>query len=136
MFNQEARRNKRRASLQGANEAGEESLPIGAAEERIGSILGMRHQAEDSAGFVEDASDCMRRAVEIFGLRHLAIRSAIAEGDEPPLIEPVQRFGVGGVVAVVMCNRHPDHLTRFVPASKDRLVVLDALMDVATSETQ
>src|SRR5215472_672941 len=80
MINQEARRNKRRASLQGANEAGEEGLPIGAAEERIGSILGMRHQAEDRAGLVEDAGDRMRRAVEIFCLRHLAIRSAIAEG--------------------------------------------------------
>src|SRR5215469_16047204 len=126
MFKQEAGRNKRRGSLQGANETGEEGLPIGAAEQRIGSILWVRHQTKDGAGLVEDASDRTRRAVEIFSLRHLAIRSAIAEGDEPLLLEPVQRFGVGGVVAVVMCDRHPDHRTRFVPASKDRLVVLDA----------
>ena len=89
MFNQEAGRNKRRGSLQSANEAGEEGLPIGAAEERIGSVFGMRHEAEDGAGFVEDAGDRSRRAVEIFGLGHHAIRAAIAEGDEPLLFEPV-----------------------------------------------
>ena len=36
-----------------------------AAEERIGRVLGMRHQAEDGAGVVEDAGDRAGRAVEI-----------------------------------------------------------------------
>src|SRR5215472_14767287 len=126
MFGARGGQNKWRGLLQGADKAGKEGLPIDTAEERIGSVLWMRHQAEDGAGLVEDAGDRSHRAVEIFGLRHPAIGSAIAERDEPLLLESVQRFGVGGVVAVVMCNRHPDHLTRFVPASKDRLVVLDA----------
>ena len=49
MFGARGGQNKWRGLLQGADKAGKEGLPIGAAEERIGSVLWMRHQAEDGA---------------------------------------------------------------------------------------
>jgi hypothetical protein len=54
--------------------------------------------------------------------------------DKPPILDPVERIGVGGVIAVVMGNRYPYRLSRAVTAGKDRLVVLDAQVNVAAGE--
>ena len=43
----------------------EEKPAIGAAEERIGGALGMRHQAEDVAGGTDQAGDIVLRAVRV-----------------------------------------------------------------------
>src|SRR5205085_4845127 len=89
-------------SLQRADEAGKEGLPVGAAEERVRRVLGMRHQSEDGAGFVEDASDRAGRAVEIVIIAQLSRGAAITEGDEAVLLEPIERVRIGGIAAVVM----------------------------------
>src|SRR6202011_1291261 len=112
-------------SLQRAYQTVEERPPIGAAEQRVRSIFGMRHQPQDRAAVAEDAGDRTRRTVEIYRSGKLPIPPAIAEGDEPLMLEPVERLGVGSVIPVVVSNRHPDRLPCCVAASKDRLIVLD-----------
>src|SRR5690348_9266827 len=46
-----------RRSLQRGDEAGEEGQAVGAAEQRVGGVLGVRHQPQDRAAVVEDAGD-------------------------------------------------------------------------------
>src|SRR5690348_12828387 len=96
----------------------------------------MRHQAQDGAAFAQDAGDCARRAVEVLCGRNLAARAAITKGNTPLPFEPVESVGISGVVAVVMRDRHPNRLARLVAASKNRLAVLDAQMDVSAGEAQ
>src|ERR1700726_4542800 len=96
----------------------------------------MRHQAEDSAGLVVDAGDGAGRAVEVCDFDTLARRTAIAERDEAASFEPVERLGIGGIVAVVMRDRHPDRLAGLIAASEDCLVVLDAQINLAARKTQ
>src|SRR5712692_3711076 len=52
-------------SLQRADEAVEQAAAIRAAEERIGRVLGMRHQPQDGAAVVEDAGDGAGRTVDV-----------------------------------------------------------------------
>ncbi len=89
---------------------------------------------EHRAVWLEDAGDRAGRAVEIVRLGEAAVGGAIAEGDQALAFEPVERIGVGGVVAVVMGDRHPDRLAGIVAAGKDRLAVLDPQMDVAAGK--
>src|SRR5690242_5601014 len=123
-------------SLQGADQAGKEGLPVGAAEERVGGVLGVRHQPQDGAGLVEDAGDRTGRAVEIVVVAELPRRAAIAKGDETALLEPIERVGISGVAAIVMRHRHADRLAGGIAAGKDRLIVLDAQMHVLAGEAE
>ena len=124
-----------RASVSQASESGNVAA-VGAAEQRVAGVLGMRHQAENGAGLVENAGNRARRAVEVGPLVALAARSAIAEGDEAARFETVERLGICGVIAVVMSDRHPNCRSGFVAAGKDRLVVLDAQINIAAGESQ
>src|SRR5207248_8012281 len=108
--------------LQRAYQPFEEGLAVGAAEQRVGGVLGMRHQSENCAGLVEDAGDRARRAVEVCFLGTLTTRVAIAEGDEAMRFEPVERLGICRIIPVVMRDRHPDSLAGFIAAGKDRLI--------------
>src|SRR5205807_9045300 len=117
-------------SLQRADEAAKEGLPVGAAEERVGRVLGMGHQAQDRARLVKDTGDRAGRAVEIVIVAQMSRGAAITEGDETALLEPIERVRIGGIAAVVMRDGHADRLTRRVAAGENRLVVLDAQMDV------
>ena len=122
--------------LQRAHQPVEEGLAVGAAEEWVAGVFGMRHQAENRAGLVEDAGDRASRAVEVCFFVTLAARSAIAEGDEATRFKPVERVRVCSVIAIVMRDRHPNSLAGFIAVGKDRLVVLDAQIDLAASEAQ
>src|SRR6516162_3678188 len=95
----------------------------------------MRHQTENRTGLVKDTGDRPRRAVDVlFG--DFAVRSAVPKGDEPLTLESVERLGVGRVVAVMMGNRNPDRLARFVAAGEDRLAVFDTQMHVPADKPQ
>src|SRR5436305_4022 len=123
-------------SLQGADEAGEQALAVGAAEERVGGVFRVRHQPQDGAGLVEDAGDRASRSVDVVRVGQFAGGAAITEGDPTLAFEPVERLGVSGVVAVVMRGRHPDRLAGGIAAGEDRLVVLDPQVHVAADEGQ
>src|SRR5437763_1553680 len=122
------------ASLQRADKAGKEGLPVSAAEKRVGRVLGVRHQAQHRARLVEDTGDRSSRAVEIVGIAKLSRGAAITERDEAALLEPIERVGIGGIAAIVMRDGPADRLTRRVAAGEDRLVVLDAQIDVLAGE--
>src|SRR5579863_4949252 len=82
----------RRSSLQRADKAVEKGPAVGAAEERIGGVLGVRHQPQNRAGVVEDAGDGAGRAVEVIVVGQRARRAAIAEGDAALALQPVERI--------------------------------------------
>ena len=63
-----------------------------------------------------------------------AVRPAIAEGDAAFAFEPVQRLVIGEVIAVVMRDRHRDHLARLIARGEDGLAVLDAQIHVLAVE--
>ncbi len=100
-----------------AAETGEEPRAVGAAVRRVGRALGVRHQPEHPPVRREDAGDVARRAVGVVD---------VAEGDAVLALEPVERVGVGEVVAVVVGDRQPDGLA----AARSRAV--KALSAVAT----
>ena len=66
-----------------------------------------------------------RRAVDLAG---------IAEGDPAFALEPVERLGVGLVIAVMMGDRDDDLLARLVAGGEGRLAVLDRQRHVAADE--
>src|SRR6185437_6817752 len=69
-------RSSRRQRL---GEAGEKGGAVGAAEDRVGRILGVRHEAEHRLRLVEDAGDAARRAVVVVLFRQGTRGTAIAE---------------------------------------------------------
>ncbi len=77
-------------------QAFEQAAAVGAAMGGLHHPLRMRHQAEHVAGRVENAGYAPRRTVHLAG---------IAEGDPAFALEPVERFGIGLVIAVVMRDR-------------------------------
>ena len=89
--------------------------------------LGVRHHAEHIAGVVEDPGDVARRAVDLAG---------VAERDPAFAFEPVERLGIGLVIAVVVGDRDRDLLARRIGAGEDRLAVLDLQADRAADEVQ
>ena len=58
--------------------------------------FGVGHHAEHVPGGIEHARDLPRRAVDVAG---------VAERDAAFAFEPVERFGVGEVIAVVVRDR-------------------------------
>src|SRR6185503_17199773 len=85
---------------------------------------------------VEDAGDGARRAIGVRLLAERAVGPAIAEGDSAFALEAVERCLIGEIIAVVMRDRHVDHLALGIAAREDRLAGLDAQMDVAAMEAQ
>src|SRR6476469_6907910 len=85
-------------SRQGLDQALEQRLAVAAAEQRLDGILRMRHQPHHRLGLVEDAGDVLDRAVGVSRTVDRAVRRAVAEGDLPAILEPLQRVGVGEVV--------------------------------------
>src|SRR3546814_6489029 len=77
----------------------EQAAAVGAAVGGLDPAFGMRHHAEDIAGRIEDAGDVARRAVDVGG---------IAEGDAAFAFEPVERIGIGEIIAVMM-RRSEEH---------------------------
>ena len=69
----------------------------------------MRHQPADAQIGGEDAGDVVPRAVAVGGRRDLAIRRAVAEGDEVLVVQSRQRRVVAEVVAIAMCHRRAEH---------------------------
>src|SRR5438552_3276934 len=65
-------RSRRGGAHQRSRYAVEEAASVGAAEQLVGGVLGMRHQAEHRLRLVEDAGDVARRAVVVVGRRELA----------------------------------------------------------------
>ena len=74
----------------------EQPPPVGAAMGGFDHALGVRHHAEHVAGLVDDAGDVARRSVDGAG---------VAERDAAFAFQPVERLGIGGVIAVVMGDR-------------------------------
>ena len=68
---------------------------VGAAEQRVGHALRMRHQAEHASWLVEHAGDVAQRAVGIGCGRDVAVGVAVAEGDVALAFERVERRVVG-----------------------------------------
>ena len=76
----------------------------------------MRHHAEHIARGVEHPGDAPLRSVDLL---------AVAEGHAAFALEPVERFAIGEVVAVMVRHWQTDHLSGLVARGKQRLVVFD-----------
>jgi hypothetical protein len=85
------------------------------------------HQAEHIAGRVDDTGDIARRAIDRFG---------IAEHHPALALQPVERFGIGDIVAVVMRHRDPHDLAGVIAAGEDRLRRFDRQRNVAADEIE
>ena len=88
----------------------------------------MRHQAEHvAAGSAQDAGDVGRRAVRVVD---------VAQGDPVLVREPLQRVGVGEVVAVVVRHRESDALAGGVSAGERARGRRDLQLDRAADEAE
>ena len=76
------------------------------------------------------------RAVGIAGAVDRAVGRAIAEGDLAAILEPLQRVGVGEVIALGMGDRDLDHLARLVAVGEQALAGLDLEVHVAADELE
>ena len=73
------------ASLQRADEAVEQAASVGSSQQRVGGVLGMRHQPQDGAAVVEDAGDGAGRAVEVVGVgQTLVVPFAVPRAQRDP----------------------------------------------------
>ena len=89
----------------------EQRLAVGRAEQRLDGVLRMRHQAQHVLGAVEDAGDVARRAVGVVASSSVAVGAAIAERDLAVRLRARSSVSlVGEVIAVVMRDRHAEHL--------------------------
>src|SRR5260221_2916083 len=77
----------------------EDDTAIGAAEEGIAGALGMRHEAEDIAPFVDDAGDALDGAVWIGGIDRRTARADVAQEHAALGIELAKGRGVSHVAA-------------------------------------
>src|SRR6185312_15636236 len=123
-------------SREGLDDAFEQCLAIGAAEHRLGGVLGMRHQPHHRLGLVEDAGDVADRTVGIAAAIHGAVGRAVAERDLAAILQALQRVVVGEVVAFGMGHRDLDDLARLVAVGEQALAGLDLEMHVGADELQ
>src|SRR6185437_11627446 len=123
-------------STQGLRNAFEKTYAVGVAEQRVGGVLGMRHQAEHAFALIENAGDVASRAVKVGVLAEIAAIVAIAERDAAVAFEPVERSVVREIIAVVMRDRHADHLTGIVAACERTFAGFDAKMHVPAVELE
>src|SRR6185437_15515782 len=127
-------------SRKGLDQSFEQRLAVAAAEQRLHGVLRMRHQAHHGLGLVEHAGDVLDRAVGI-GLMtkkavDRAVGRAVAEGDLAAILEPLQRVGVGEVIAFGMSDRDLDHLAHLVAVGEQALAGLDLEVHVAAHELE
>src|SRR3546814_4970461 len=79
------------------------------------------------ARIVEHAGDRPRRPVDVIG---------IAERDASLALDPVERRGVGEIIAVMMRNGNVDLLARLIGGGEQRLAVLDLERHRAADEVE
>ena len=73
------------------------------------------------------ACDVARAAVDLFG---------VAERDAAFALDPVERFGIRDVIAIVMRDGKADRLALRIPGSKGRGGVLHVQRDIAADEVE
>jgi hypothetical protein len=83
------------------------------------------HHAQHVAAIVEHAGDIALRTVDRFG---------IAERHAAFAFQPVERFGIGVIVAVMVRDRDVDPLARVVAGGEQRLAGFDLQRHVAADE--
>src|SRR5687768_1415625 len=66
---------------QAAEERLEDQQPVGSAQRALGGSLGMRHQPQDVALFVDDPGDVVQRPVGVRLAGDLAVLGAVPEDD-------------------------------------------------------
>src|SRR5439155_21118020 len=102
----------RHGMCHGLRHIGEDSIPVGATEERLDAALGVRHEPEDVARLVPDPRDVRDRAIRIRLERRRALRVDVAEHDAPGRLELGDRVGVRDEAALAVTDRHAQHLAR------------------------
>src|SRR6185312_13231123 len=123
-------------SRKGLDQSFEQRLAVAAAEQRLHGVLRMRHQAHHRLGLVEHAGDVLDRAVGIAGAVDRSVGRAIAESDLAAILQPLQRVGVGEVIALGMGDRDLDHLADLVAVGEQTLAGLDLEVHVAAHELE
>ena len=80
-------------------QAFEQAAPVLVAVRGFGGALGVGHHAKHVAARVEQPGDAIGRPVD---------RAAVAKGDEPFALDPLERRRIGLEIAVVMRHRQAD----------------------------
>jgi hypothetical protein len=106
------------------HQALEQAPPVGAADERVDQVLGMRHQPEHVEMLRINPGDGIKRAVAVGVRRHGPAGVAVAEGDAAVAFEPAQGFAVGEIIALAVRHAHLEGLARPVRPRKDRIGAL------------
>src|SRR5690606_30917011 len=113
-------------------QAVEEGPAVVAPQKRVRRALGVRHQAENIALLVVDASDIVRRSVRVRALASRTVGVTVSKRDPTFAIEAPKRLGVGEVIAVMMGHRYADGLADPVASREQRMLRLDTQVHEAT----
>src|SRR5829696_5624259 len=95
------------------------------AEGWIRHPFGMRHDTDDVAALVADASDVVRRAVWVL---------QVAQHDALLVLQPRKRLRVGEVVSLVVGNGQNQLFARITPCGPWRVCALDTDVDAVAYE--
>src|SRR5437867_3089003 len=108
----------------GGDERLKQLPPVFVAEDPLGAPVWMGHEAEDVPLLVQNPGDGLDRAGGI-GLRGQApLLVAIAEGDAPLRLQPLQSFRIGEVAPFPVPHRHPQDLARPQLPGEGRVLAL------------
>src|ERR1700726_2180485 len=119
---------------QGPRQTLEQAAPIGAADQGVDEVLGVRHQAEHAQILRINAGDGMGRAVRIGRFAQPASRVALAEGDELLALQPRHRRIIGDIIAFTMSDADLDGLMLRIGIGEGRIGALDPQMLEAADE--
>ena len=111
------------------HQPGKQTAPVGATHDAFDMIFRMRHHAEHIALRIDNAGDVIDRAIWIGAC-------GIPEHDLAVILDRLQRFFVGEIVAIVMGNRAADDLALFVGAAEGGVGIDHFQLDFLADELQ
>ena len=127
---------RQRARGMRRNDRLEHDEAIGTADRQLARALRMRHQADNVATFVADASNRLDRAVRVCVIGYDAGFVHVTEHDLAILLELAELVRSREVIALAVRDRNPQHLLRRARERKRRIGLLHAHMNVLAAKLQ